>query len=507
MPILRIIIILFFVIVPLLADACYAFLALDNQNLAFSITPYLRTDVVTWRNVVTLDSANSDDKTTYLGIDYSLGFDLEFKNDGPQFYVKLERNGPYDYDAPLFIENTLMTYGGAIQRYRNKELLPQVEEFWLDIPFLGSARFRSGLYLYEVGNGFSLNGSYENYGATLYQDSGDFSWRLYYCRPDIVYKIHRGPVISQEEEQGMYYEPNAANFFSLDAKFKFDKHSLWPYIGVITDYTSPGKRFNIFSAPVKKEILGTFGVAWDYSNEILSLKAEAARNFGKAVSINSDFKDVEHTGYLLYGEADLLLGKFTPYLKFLAASGNKVTPEMAQSGATTLTSGKNRAFSYFSPLNENLGDSVTSSNVDMLPIIAMGAGYGLNYGVPRPTTFSPGDFENLLMPCFGFGLEVNPKISVQFDFYYLSSFNKAVGMYLGRSKYLSRELGYETDLIVDYQLNKNILISFLGGYFIPGGYYKERRDDTGGSLLSPYLRGDGDADCAYQLELAFEITF
>jgi len=55
---------------------------------------YLRTDVISFKNVVDLDSANSQDSTTYLGIDYSLGFNLDFKQEGPRFYLKLERNGP-----------------------------------------------------------------------------------------------------------------------------------------------------------------------------------------------------------------------------------------------------------------------------------------------------------------------------------------------------------------------------------------------------------------------------
>jgi len=56
-------------------------------------------------------------------------------------------------------------------------------------------------------------------------------------------------------------------------------------------------------------------------------------------------------------------------------------------------------------------------------------------------------------------------------------------------------------------LNKNVKLGFLGGYFFPGRYYKERRDDTQGSLLSPFVRGDGDADNAYQVELVMEVTF
>jgi hypothetical protein len=51
-----------------------------------------------------------------------------------------------------------------------------------------------------------------------------------------------------------------------------------------------------------------------------------------------------------------------------------------------------------------------------------------------------------------------------------------------------------------------MMISLLGGYFIPGKYYKEKRDDTP-SLFSPYVRGDGNTDSAYQIELSVEFNF
>ena len=48
---------------------------------------------------------------------------------------------------------------------------------------------------------------------------------------------------------------------------------------------------------------------------------------------------------------------------------------------------------------------------------------------------------------------------------------------------------------------------FLGGYFIPGRYYKEKRDDLDGSLFSPCVRGDGNPNNAYQFEFFVELTF
>lgn len=491
----------------ILCPAGYAYEILETQDFLLSMHSYLRTDLVSFQNILDLDRKCKDDRTAYLGIDYSLAFRGEFKEQGPKFYLKLERNGPYDYSAPLFIHNTLINSGGRVEAYRNSELLPQVEEAWFDTGLFEKTRLKAGLYIYEVGNGFSLNGNYENYGASLYREGESWLWRVYYCRPDLVYKNRLGPKIRQETEQGMKYEHNAANFFSTDLRISSGKQVFWSYVGVLADYTSSGKRDSLLSAPVKRDILGTFGAAWSLDTDSFSLKLEAAHNFGKAQSQSPEDKNVRHAGYLFYSELDYYLDKLTPSLQFLLCSGNRATPEMAENGDTTYSGGKNRAFSYFSPSNFNLGDSISSSNVEMLPIVAMGGGYGLNYGVPRPKTFSSGDFENLIMPSAGFDYNFTQKLCLGLYFYYLRSFEKPVGTLNGEGKYLSRDLGYEADLFIDYKLGPHITISFLGGYFIPGKYYKERRDDTSGSLFSPYVRGDGKADCAYQLELCMELKF
>jgi len=480
---------------------------LETEDFNFSIDTYLRTDLITFKNIVDLDSDNSDDTTAYLGIDYSLGFGLESKNNGAKFYLKLERNGPGDYDAPLFVHNTLMNSGGVIEEYRNDELLPQLEEFWLDTPLYNAFRFKIGLYTYEVGNGFSLNGAFENYGFTISRESEEVIWRLYYCRPDLVYKNHLGPRIRQDEEQGYEYEHNSANFFATDVKFNMGKSYLQPYIGVLTDDTSQDKRANLFTTPIKRDILGTIGFAYGLKQNNLSLAFETAHNFGKAESDSPEYNDVYHTGYMMYADIDYCLGKIIPSLQFFLGSGNKVSLEDAQNASTTLTSSKNRAFSYGSPLNDNLSDSISASHADIRPIVAMGSGYGLNYGVPRPRTFAVSDFDNIIITSLGFDFNANERLCIGLYGYYLRSFEKGVGMLNGEAKRLSSELGYEADLFIDYRLNKNTLISFLGGYFFPGKYYKERRGDIDGSLFSPYVRGDGDADSAYQIELAVEFNF
>lgn len=496
-----------FIIILNFASGAYSYELLNNGQLVLGLDTYFRADLVSFKNVVDLDSHNKDDHAVYSGIDYSFAFSADFKDSGDKFYIKLERNGPYDYSAPVAIRGSLINSGGQIEKYRGIELLPQIEEIWLDNKLWGNFGIKTGIYIYEVGNGFSLNGSYENYGVTLYQETQDYLWRLYYCRPDLVYKIHLGPYIKQEEEQGQSYEPNAANFFATDLKITADKQTFWPYLGMLADYTSNGKRYNTFAAPVKRDLLGTFGGAWEYAADDFTLKLEAAHNFGYAKSQESDYKDIQHTGYMFYSGLDYNLGKFIPGVQFLVCSGNKATPEMAENADTVYPGSKNRAFSYFSPTNFNLGDSICSSNVSMLPIIAMGGGFGLNYGIPRPTTFSPGDFENLIMPSVGFDYNLTEKLCLGLYGYYLSSFNRPVGTLNGEGKYLSRDLGYEADIYIDYQANKHMTIGFLGGCFIPGKFYKEKRDDTDGSLFSPYVRGDGSADNAYQFEFYVELKF
>jgi hypothetical protein len=87
------------------------------------------------------------------------------------------------------------------------------------------------------------------------------------------------------------------------------------------------------------------------------------------------------------------------------------------------------------------------------------------------------------------------------------AFNRPVGTLDGQGKYLSRDLGYETDLFVDYKVNTHMTVGFLGGYFIPGKFYKEKRDDVDGSLFTPFVRGDGHANNAYQIECYAELKF
>ena len=495
-----------------IAGSCYAYPLLETENFILSMESYLRTDLISFKNVVDLDSSNSDDTTVYLGLDYNLGFNLNFKDKGQRFYLKLERNGPYDYDAPLFVHNTLTVSGPSrIEAYRGDELLPQAEEFWFELPILDSPlRFKAGLFPYEVGKGLAQGtGSFENYGFNLVHPGENFSWRFHYFRPDLVYKTRLGPKIRQDKEQGISYEPNAANYFAFDTIFLSGSNKFQPFIGLLLDRTSEGKRTNKFATPVHREALGTLGLDCDLKIKNLSLGFEIARNFGAAESDSADFKDVEHKGYLLYTTAAYNIGRLSPHCQFLFSSGNKVTTEMVDNGDTKFLSGANKAFSIYSPLNTNFFDSL-SPIADSLPLTFFGWGYGLNYGVGinRPSTLADnGVLENLIMPSFGFDYKFTDKFTVTVDWWYIKANQRGVGTFAGVAKELSRNLGQEVDASVSYDINKHINIGLYAGYFFPGKYFKEKRDDTGDSLFTPFVRGDGFIDPAYQIELVTEFKF
>jgi hypothetical protein len=480
----------------------------ETADSVFSIIPYLRVDTVILKNTVDLDSKNSDDSTGYLGIDYSLGFDWKSKSAGPRAFLKLERNGPYDYDAPLFINNTLATSAARVERYTGGQLLPDIEEFWLEAPVTTvPLRIKGGLFTYNVGNDIAGGGAYENYAVNAYNDENkDFKWHLYYCKPDLVNKNPLGPHLKQEKEQGIGYEHAKADFISADVSLAVGSSVFQPYFEFLSDRTNT-RRVSNFSTPTHNDQLGTLGIAWDFEAEKLSLGLEAARNFGEAKTSDTAFKSVQHTGYIIYTKASYTLNKITPHAHSLFASGNKVTTEMADNGDSVLTSGKNRAFSAYSPFNTTLADSIYP-NFETVPLVAMGGGYGLNYGINRPGTFADSRLlENLMLYNLGFDYKVTDKMACFVNWWYLRAVERGVGTLGGSSRMLSADLGNELDLSFEYQCNDTVTFGVLSGYFFPGKFYKEERDDTSGSLFTPFTRGDGNASGAYQVELSVTLLF
>ncbi|MBF0569721.1 MAG: hypothetical protein HQL18_02975, partial [Candidatus Omnitrophica bacterium] len=400
---------------------------IDQASFKLTMAPYLRTDVISMSNTTDLDSKLKDDKTTYFGIDYSNAFDLQFKNNGPEFFLKLERNGPYDYDAPIFVHNTLTTSSGRVDRYRDAELLPHIEEAWGDAPLgVFDTHVKAGIFTYGVGHNLVLNGSYENYGVNLYRKNDTLAWSLYYCHPDWANKTFLGPRVHQERDQGIDYQYNKANSFATNVSYSpRENTTMQPYCGGLAD-SSGDTRTNLFPGAIKSDLLGTVGFSADTTIEKFSLGFEAARNFGKAKSGDPAYDDITHSGYMLYGSAGYDLKKLKPHVRCVFASGNKVSTDMVD-GGNTFNSTKNRAFSVYSPANTNLSDSIYPAAKN-IPIVAMGAGYGLNYGIGRPTTAGdPRMFDNLLMPGLGFEYQWTEKFSTTVDWWYLRSVERGVG--------------------------------------------------------------------------------
>lgn len=481
----------------------------ETDGYRLTAEPFVRTDVIVSENNVDLNWKIRDDRVQYIAFDYYAAFDLQIKNKGPEFYCKFERLGVYEYDTPVIINNTLETYSGKVKPYHNAELLPEINEFWADIPlsYQIPVNLKTGLFAYSVGHGLALGGAYNNYGVELYTQTDTFQWHGYYCWPDFNNKQLLGPYIKQQKPQGNDFEHSKAYYFATDMVFDvLDKVTIQPYVGALLDL-SEGKRLNYFQTPTRQDLFGTVGVSGDFTFDKLKIGLEVARNWGSAQASQENFEAVIHQGYGLYAEGSYAFGSFVPHSKFVFATGNKLTTDMIANGDTTYPGNKNNAFSTYSPMNAFLADSIYSE-CKTCPLVAMGNGFGINYGVPRPTTFlDPRVTENLMLASMGFDYNMGDKTSFVFDWWYLASAQKGIGMYNGVPKVLSPELGNEFDLRINHKVTKNITFLFQGGIFLPGAAYREERTDTAGSLFTPFVRGDGKADPAYQAEASIELTF
>lgn len=84
---------------------------------------------------------------------------------------------------------------------------------------------------------------------------------------------------------------------------------------------------------------------------------------------------------------------------------------------------------------------------------------------------------------------------------------KGIGKHNGVAQELSSDLGNEIDLSLSFTFNDNLTIGLLSGCFFPAKFYKKERDGETGSLFTPFMRGDGNVDNAWQLEAFFTIAF
>ena len=207
---------------------------------------------------------------------------------------------------------------------------------------------------------------------------------------------------------------------------------------------------------------------------------------------------------MAYADVSYSLGKFTPHSKLLVSSGNKMEADDVLNGR--FTSHSNNAFSVYSPTNANLSDTIYPASYG--PYVATGGGYALNYGIARPSAFGDAyQLTDLILPNIGCDIKITEKWSVTLDYWYLKSFEHAIGTLDGQAVTLSSDLGHELDFYSSYDLTERVSFSLLTGIFFPGKYYHEERDDEDILGLAPAPHYDGNADPAYQIELATEITF
>lgn len=478
-----------------------------SSNWTFYSGAHLRTAFHNLANTVDLDNDKDSDRLHYLAYAYDFTLDLRHLN-GLEAYAFIERRGRADYDAPLSGNRQIETIFGRYHWYNRSAASPRLRSFWVELPLNAAddLNFKFGLYPYgqEVGHRIALGGKYENYGVTLSGKNEALDWNLHWEKEDLNNRIHLGKVIDFDKVNK--YNDTAAYFYAGDATLKLGKHRAQVYLGWLQDWTPQNARASKFNTRVKKENLVTPGIYLSLNPGKFSFGLEGAKNLGKAESEDSANKDVTHKGYLIIGDASFNYGPFKPKYKIFVASGNKFNEGNFQN--TTISGGDNRAFSVFSPLNTNLTDSHYQKQYG--PYVAMAGGYAVNFGVQRPTTFGdPYYWENIVAQTVGFDWTPWEKWYIGIDYWYLHSKENGFSRNeYGNIEKLPTHLGSEFDIFVSYQLTKNIKLSLLGGYFLPGQYYKQVRTDTAANnVFSATPRRDGKADDAYQLELGVDITF
>ncbi len=506
----------------------------ENKDFTITTDGYFATDFVASKNTIDLSNKNKKDSFGYIGMAYRLNVDMKYKDDA-ELYFGFERNGPYEYDVPVLGRKSVPTIYGNVEHYRNREFLPELKEWFLDIksPLTEAYPIRAkvGLFPLQIGNGFAVTGYYQNYGVQIYHPGETLSWHFNYFKPNWNNYAILGQTIPQEKAGGRGYFHTQADLFSLDAVYQWKKpdQSCWivpggsfqPYISFLSDRTGDLKRNNLFETQTHQDLLGTLGADLNLEFGRFSLGFEAARNFGSAKATAGDFaidpetgdvlvsgnKDIVHKGYFFYADAayDLTEYWLTPRSKIFVFSGNKSFDSNTTDPAL-LHGSTNRAFSVYSPLNTNLSYSVYPPQ-KLYPLLFMGNAWGNSYGVLRPGTFNdPVQFENLITPNVGVNITPHPKVTLTIDWWYFSSFERGLGSFEGVSRKLSRDLGSEFDFGATIDATKWLTLNLGLGYFIPGDYYRAERDDDG-TAFSPRVNTDGVANRALYFENRITVKF
>lgn len=486
----------------------------ETSDWEASLDGTLRLSYNCLQDVVTLGDDKKMDNQNYMGEQYSLGLDVKYKEEY-EGYLKLASFGCARYDANVLGGGPVYTIWGPVDRYHGEQMLPRLQEWWLSMPLVQSApaKAKAGLFTYSVGSGLALGGYYENYGANLAATTGLLDWTFHFAVPDIENKWIFGPKISHERERFDFKYNSRAYFFAGDVVAKLGEHSFQPYLGVLIDRTPAAVRTTPYATPVNTDILGTYGGQVNLNFGDLSLTGEGAANFGKAWSIDPEYPDMVHCGWMYNAGASYSFfeGRMVPRAKFYYISGNKFVGEDITDGR--LVKSANREFSNYSPLNQNLSDSFYPA-FSAGPYVFAGMGNSLNQGILRPNTFGdPYQMTNLVTPDVGVDLKVTDKLTVNLDYWYLRSaepgigaeYDELTGLY---SPYtLPAYLGNEFDIYAEYEVNKYITFSFLGGLLLPGDYFRKNRGDADLLGISPAPRYDGGAANPWMIEAAVNYRF
>ena len=102
-----------------------------SPNLKLSVENHLRLSGNLLGNNLDLNSDNSSDSLAYMGYTYDTKVNIKYKEYLTSF-VKLESNGPFDFDAPIVSDKKVNTRFGAVDNYSFPEVIPRVEEYWID---------------------------------------------------------------------------------------------------------------------------------------------------------------------------------------------------------------------------------------------------------------------------------------------------------------------------------------------------------------------------------------
>jgi hypothetical protein len=483
----------------------------ESELLVFSDAE-LRLSYIALGHVQTLDYNDKNDVQNYMGYQWNAGLGAVYKEEY-KGYIKMASYGPTYFDAPIAPYGPVHTGAGDVGEYWGKKLLPRLHEWWIDVPLgFAALRAKTGLFQHVVASGLALGGFYNNYGVNLYYESPEIDWTFRFTVPDIEQKWYLGPKLIAEKEVFNIRYDSKAYFFETDATVTISDLVIRPYLGLLADMTPWARRSGVYAQRIDKEYLGTYGGKVDLLSGDFFIEAEAAGNFGKAYSVDEDRPDITHSGYMFwFGVSYNYDDKITPRAKFYYISGNKFTGDDITAGQ--ISPSRNKEFSVYSPTNSNLADTHYQA-FDTGPVVFASMGNGMNTGIPRPNTFGdPYIMTNLIAPNIGIDINPTDKLTVSFDYWYLNSQTPPIGADYDAEKdsyspyTLPSFLGNEINLFVEYRPTENMALSFLGGIFFPGEYYRKDRGDADvlGVISAP--RFDGGASNAWQAETAITFSY